>query len=193
MDWKELGKKVVSAGAPLLGGALGGPGGAAVGALLASLFKAKGDDPKDILKAMSLDPEHALKLQEMEFKHKEMLERMALERTRIDVQSEVAIITSVNASMQTEAKSEKWPQYSWRPFWGFSSGIAFLFCVLYVCAMAYRAVALKDTAAMNMIPQILTSFSTLFAIAGAVLGITTWGRNKLKIEQAKGEEKGAGA
>jgi len=33
---------------------------------------------------------------------------------------QLAEIQSVNATMQAEAKSEKWPQYSWRPAIGFT-------------------------------------------------------------------------
>ena len=34
--------------------------------------------------------------------------------------NELAAITAVNATMQAEAKSEHWPQYSWRPTIGFT-------------------------------------------------------------------------
>ena len=34
--------------------------------------------------------------------------------------TELALIQSVNATMQSEAKSEHWPQYSWRPTIGFT-------------------------------------------------------------------------
>lgn len=34
--------------------------------------------------------------------------------------NELAAIQSINATMQAEAKSEKWPQYSWRPVIGFT-------------------------------------------------------------------------
>lgn len=36
MDWSDVGKKIISVGAPLLGGALGGPAGAAIGQVVAS-------------------------------------------------------------------------------------------------------------------------------------------------------------
>lgn len=38
-------------------------------------------------------------------------------------------------------------------------------------------------AAIGMIPLLIGAFTTLFGIPGAILGITAWGRNKLK--QAK--------
>ena len=36
---------------------------------------------------------------------------------------------------------------------------------------------------INVIPTIITAFATLFAIPGAILGVTAWGRNKLKQDQ----------
>jgi hypothetical protein len=35
-------------------------------------------------------------------------------------QSEAAVLTAINATMQAEAKSEHWAQWLWRPLVGFS-------------------------------------------------------------------------
>ena len=83
MDWKELGKDIIQGGAPLLGGLLGGPGGAAAGALVASLFGADPDDPKDIAFKMSADPDAYVKLKEFELKNEVQITGMYLQ----DVQS----------------------------------------------------------------------------------------------------------
>ena len=83
MDWKELGKDIIQGGAPLLGGLLGGPGGAAAGALIASLFGADPDDPKDIAFKMSADPDAYIKLKEFELNNKAQITEMYLK----DVQS----------------------------------------------------------------------------------------------------------
>lgn len=49
----------------------------------------------------------------------------ALEQAKLDLtaklaQADAAAIASVNASMQAEAKSEHWMQFSWRPTVGFT-------------------------------------------------------------------------
>ena len=60
------------------------------------------------------------------------------------------------------------------------SATAFLAVCVFVCILAYRAITKSDQNAIGMIPMLIGAFTTLFTIPGAVLGITTWGRNKLK-------------
>ena len=95
-------------------------------------------------------------------------------------QGEQALATAVNVTMQAEAKSEHWPQWSWRPFWGFASALAFLFVAGLCCVLAYKSVMGGTPEAMAMIPQLVGSFSALFAIPGAILGVTAWHRGKEK-------------
>ena len=87
--WKTLGQQVAKF-APLLGGAIGGPGGAAIGQLVASAFGAPADDPQAIAAAVQQDPQAAVKLRELELRHRERLEELALERYRagLDAESE---------------------------------------------------------------------------------------------------------
>ncbi len=115
MDWEGLGKKIIGIGAPLLGGALGGPGGAAVGSLLAKAVGAKADDPDDISKKIQADPAALVKLRAIELSHREKLEKLAVKRAQIATEAELSNIREVNATMRSEADSEHWPQYSWRP------------------------------------------------------------------------------
>lgn len=64
MSWSDVGSKVAQF-APLLGTALGGPGGAAIGALVAKAF---GSDatPESVLAAVESDPLAAVKLAQVE-------------------------------------------------------------------------------------------------------------------------------
>ncbi len=66
MDWSDLGKNIIKFGAPILGGAVAGPAGAALGGTLAAMFGANPDSPKDILKKIKADPDAALKLLEIQ-------------------------------------------------------------------------------------------------------------------------------
>ncbi|KKN70249.1 hypothetical protein LCGC14_0432740 [marine sediment metagenome] len=66
MDWSELGKNIIKFGAPILGGVVGGPAGAALGGTLAAVFGANPDDPQDIYNKMKGDPEVAMKLLEIQ-------------------------------------------------------------------------------------------------------------------------------
>lgn len=91
MDWKEIGRTAASVGAPLLGGALFGPAGAAVGSIIAGKFGVSPDStPDQVLTAIKGDPDAALKLREIETAHIEHLQELENERLRIetaDVQS----------------------------------------------------------------------------------------------------------
>ena len=75
MNWKKVGKTVGKI-APMLGTALGGPGGGAIGALVASALNVA-NDPDSIEEAVKNDPDAAVKLREVELQHKERLELIA--------------------------------------------------------------------------------------------------------------------
>ena len=91
MDWKGVGNAVIKAGAPLLGGALFGPAGVAVGSIIAGKFGVSPEStPDQVMAAITGDPDAALKLREIETTHAERLQELENERLRIetaDVQS----------------------------------------------------------------------------------------------------------
>jgi len=163
MDLKE----VLSKAAPLLGLAVGGPGGAMIAGQVAKLFGAKEGDAEDLMNKINADPEATAKLWQFQLKHEEIISRN---------------IAAVNQTMQAESKSERWPQYCWRPFWGFISALAFLALVMLVCLLAYRAIVEGKVEAINMIPQLIFSMTSLFAVPGAILGVASWHRGKQKRE-----------
>ncbi|MDH3327106.1 MAG: hypothetical protein OEM38_10360 [Gammaproteobacteria bacterium] len=82
MDWKDLGKSLVSQGASLLGGVLGGPAGAVAGKMVAGLFGTDPDSPEEAMNAIQADPDALSKLKEFEMRHKEKLQELQLEETR---------------------------------------------------------------------------------------------------------------
>lgn len=97
-----------------------------------------------------------------------------------EIEAERDTIASVNKTMQEEAKSDNRWTSGWRPYWGFISGTAFLFVCILVCVLAYKAVLGGKPEAMAMIPQIIGAFAALFAIPGAILGVTAWHRGKMQ-------------
>ena len=91
-----------------------------------------------------------------------------VELAKLDVaagQQDVESLAIVNTTMQQEAKSEKWAQWMWRPFNGFLFGPT----VIYI-----YAVLPSIGKAVPNVPQ------AVWLLWGAVLGITAWGRNRLK-------------
>jgi hypothetical protein len=178
---KDLIKKVADA-APLLGTALGGPLGGGIGSILAAAFGSE-DKPDSILKAIEADPDAATKLQEIQSREKTTLAQIVAQQTALELAERTKQIQAVNATMQVEAKSEHWVQYSWRPFWGFVSALAFLALTLFVCFLTYKAIAEGETDAFVMIPQLIGSFTMLFGVPAAILGVASWHRGKEKRER----------
>lgn len=86
MDWSDVGKKIISVGAPLLGGSLGDPAGAAIGKVVASQFGLTEASPNKVIEAITADPEARLKLTELEFRHSERL--IELENEYFKLQTE---------------------------------------------------------------------------------------------------------
>lgn len=132
------------------------------------------DDAGKAVDAIKADPALALQFQQG---------LMALELSL--AQEDTKRLAEINATMRAEAQSEHWPQWSWRPYWGFASGTAFLCVAVLCCWLGYLAVTARDMTALNMIPQLVSAFAALFAIPGAILGVTAWQRGKEKIEKIK--------
>jgi hypothetical protein len=141
---------------------------------IAQAVTGKAGDPQGAVDAIKADPALAMQFQQA-------LMAFELESER----EETRRLLSINETMRAESQSEHWPQWSWRPFWGFVSGAAFgAVCVL-CCLLGFKAVESKDMTALNMIPQLIASFAMLFGIPGAILGVASWKRGQQKIEKIK--------
>jgi hypothetical protein len=81
MSLADLGKTVAKY-APLLGAVLPVPGGAAIGAAIASVFGGDINNPDDLIKRITTDPESAVKLKQIESNEKIEIERLAIDRIR---------------------------------------------------------------------------------------------------------------
>ena len=176
---------ILKKAAPWIGAAMNGPAGIA-GMAIDAAAKALGASdttvagiksalagatPEQKLALQIADQEFALKMQSRGFENVEAMEGFYTGQ-----------LQAVNATMQVEGKSEKWPQYWWRPYWGFASGTAFLAVCILVCILAYQAVLGGKPEALAMIPQLVGAFATLFAIPGAILGVASWHRGMEKRE-----------
>jgi hypothetical protein len=157
MDWKKLGRKIIGVGAPLLGSVVAGSAGEKVGTLVARTLGCK-NDPEIISKALDTDPDAAIKLRQLELDHDKELKKIQLREVELATEERINQITQVNQTMRDESKSEHWPQYSWRPFWGFASGFAFVAVVIFICIIAYEAVSSGDAAKTKCDPYGYCSF-----------------------------------
>lgn len=83
MNWRDIGHSVARF-APLLGAAIGGPGGAAIGALVSSALGVE-NTPDAIGHAMSKDPQAAITLKALQATHIEKLQEMAIDKLSIEL------------------------------------------------------------------------------------------------------------
>jgi len=164
MDWKAVGKAIMGF-APAIGGALLGPPGAAAGAAVSALARSLGEDeaeitPTKVLTRLQEQPEDTtarITLADLEYERE-------LTR-RLDI---------VNRTMRVEAKSEHWPQYSWRPWCGFLWPLAVL-GIYVVLPLAGKTVP--------EVPQ------WIWLGWASILGVSAWHRGREKRVQA-GDVKG---
>lgn len=160
MSWTDYAKKIAALGLPALGAALPLPGGAALGAALASwIGKDSNTSPEDIVKELTLSGESLQKAKEFEFKHEEIMLKMQID-------FELAGQQAVNSTMQVEAKAEKWPQYSWRPYIGFVTG-TMVFGIYFVLPLSKIPVP--------AVPE------SVWIMLASILGVASYWRGKGKI------------
>lgn len=124
MEWKDI-AKTVGAAAPILGTLLGGPAGAAIGAIVASGLGV-GATPDEVGQALAINPDAAVKLKQIEATRQTELQSLVVQAEQNRLAADTAAIVAVNATMQAETLAEHWPTYSWRPFVGFVFGVMFL-------------------------------------------------------------------
>lgn len=172
----EFGKTLAKQGLPLLGTLLGGPAGGAIGALVASAIGGDAEDPDGLAQIIATRPDALIKLRELEASKAVRLQDLVTQQALGELQADTERLATVNATMQGEGKSEHWPQYSWRPYWGFISATAFGVVCVFVCVLAHKAIFSNQPEALAMIPQLVGAFTMLFGVPGAILGIAAWHR-----------------
>lgn len=85
------------------------------------------------------------------------------------LQTESALVQAVNSTMQAEAKSEHWLQWSWRPMFGYTgAGI-----------LINNYILLPYFAKLGIVP--ITVPSEVWLMLMAVLGVAAWTRGQEKI------------
>lgn len=85
MDLSDLGKTIAKF-APLLGTALAGPGGAAIGSIIAAKFGGSDSNPEALSTLIQADPDAAFKLKEIESENEIELAKIALQQAQAEYQ-----------------------------------------------------------------------------------------------------------
>lgn len=116
--------------------------------------KGFGEAIKDAVGAFKADPTKAIELE------------AALQQAALKFQSDA--IASVNATMQAEAKSEHWLQWSWRPMFGYTA------CSILV----NNYILLPYLRSFGIVP--IEIHSEVWIMIMAVLGVAAWTRGRDK-------------
>ena len=181
MDWKGIGKSVASMGLKVLGGAIGGPGGAAIGGEVAEALGLSRDaSPEQVNQALaSASPESLVRLKEIEASIVKANLEAGIKHHEIDA----GTIDSVNQTMRVEVQQGHPWAGAWRPFWGFCSAVAFFVAVAGIIGLTAYAISTKKPGLLSSVPGLISSLAMLFSVPGAILGVASWHRGqKQRIE-----------
>lgn len=88
MNWSDIGN-IIGKSAPVVGTLIGGPAGAAVGALVANVLGVR-NDPESVNAALATDPDAMVRIQELQVNAKVELQRIAAQVTMQVIQAEGA-------------------------------------------------------------------------------------------------------
>jgi hypothetical protein len=83
MDFEAIGKTILSKGAPLLGLAIGGPAGAALGQVVASELGADPTDSNDVINKINELSDAKVKLLQIQDQHSEIIKQIQLEEIKL--------------------------------------------------------------------------------------------------------------
>jgi hypothetical protein len=181
-DWRKVGQ-VAAKYAPVLGGVLGGPVGAAIGSVVASTLGVE-NTPDAVMAAIEKDPEAAVKLAQIEADKSLGLAEILAKTQIAKLEAHARSIEATNRTMESEAKSEHWAQWSWRPFNGFALGVLALLSGVTVL-FAYLAVMLgkADVKMLEHIPGMLSAMGIIIGSLSAVVGVSAYQRGREKREK----------
>lgn len=114
--------------APMIAGWLGGSKAEEVaGKVVGIAQQVTGQSSPDAaVAAIAADPNLSLQFQKAVLDQQAHLAEIAADVTKAELAADQANTAAVNATMQTEAKADHWPTYSWRPFVGFCFGFAWI-------------------------------------------------------------------
>jgi hypothetical protein len=176
MDWSDLAGRVIGLGAPILGGALGGPLGAAAGHLLATALGVPDATPASVHAALTergadstFAVEAALKAQS------EWLAALA--------EIGKAQVSEVGLTQRAEIASEDALQRWWRPLYALE--LSLLECPAFAVTLLH-ALWIGHEAGINGFASLSALLMAYFGARFGVLGVYVTGRTREKQAQATG-------
>jgi hypothetical protein len=176
MDFTNLANMLLKAGATTLGGALGGPAGAAAGALIVNTLGPMlglGADatPDEIAAGIEHNPSAPSIIQQAEAQIGKSVAEI-----------EAAVIDTINQTSRLELQSESRFVKFARPFNIWVIGVVTGGYGLCLIAATAAAVFGGNAAALNMLVANAGVIGIALAPSGAVAGVSAWGRTREKLE-----------
>jgi len=174
MNWSDLGKQVVSLGAPLLGTALGGPLGGAAGQVLAGAVGAGVTTPEAVNKALAgVSPD---KLAEAEARWAEAMraEADALRTAAAEAQQ------TIRAEIMADDPVQRW----WRPLYAIELTLE---CAI-LWGVVFQKLWVADYQALNTITGATALLIAYWGFRFGVLGVYISGRTREKVCAATGQD-----
>lgn len=167
MSWSEIGK-TLAAVAPVVGGLLTGPVGAAVtvGGLVAKALGTAAD-PASVAQVLQNDPGAFERVRKFEIENETALTRMHLE-------AETAQLAEVNKTMREESASLDPYVRRWRPTFGYSVALSWTLQMLGLTIIMGWAVIGQPTEAaiiIDSLAKVISALMVLWGIALSVLGV----------------------
>jgi hypothetical protein len=136
------------------------------------------DDPQEAINAIHANPE-------LQVKMRELTNNLII----AEIQEETKQLQAVNATMQAEAKSEHWMQWSWRPYNGFMFGTTLFFNYAFPPIVNMFIAAFGEESTKMLAAGSIPEF--VFVAWASVLGVTSWHRGMQK-RVKEGDRGGSG-
>jgi hypothetical protein len=131
-------------------------------------------NPQAAIDTLDSSLEYSNKFREALLQHQTELETLAAKNA-----------SDVNETMRSEATSEHWPTYSWRPAIGFAVALAVVLSVLSVFTAYAALMFFNKPEGVTALPGILAATAGILGIVTPILGIASWFRGKKQVEEAK--------
>lgn len=153
MNWSDIGS-IVGKAAPIVGTLLGGPAGAAVGALVASALNVS-NDPESVNAALAGNPDAMVRVQELQLTARVELEKLAVQAETVRLQASGAQYAAEAADRDSARQlAAKQPNDMVRPALTFIMLGGSLFVVVAVL-IGWATEAIKDPVASLTIGMVL--------------------------------------
>jgi hypothetical protein len=173
--------------APMIAGWLGGSNAEKVATQVVDIAKTVTgqSSPEAAVAALQADPNLAYQYQKAVLDQQAQLAEIAKEVTIAELAADQANTAAINLTMQTEAKADHWPTYSWRPFIGFCFGIMGLIsgATVAVCYLGVMFFGVKADV-LAQLPGLVGAEAGVMATMAPVLGIASYFRGKMQASPA---------